>query len=260
MADYGKDKKIEIATRLKQLREDENLTQEALSKKIKISKPTIISWERTDGNNKIPNMNQLITLADFYKVSVGHLLCEYESYGYEDGKQELQLGISSEALNVLQPSLVTPFAENEAERKPHYEENKTLSYLIENSREIVSTIDSIKHMQEELSDYQHDPEHQKYETIFYRIDVYFDSIVHGSSHEETHDARRDVFIDEMKKVIEKDGVGERPCSLISWKDYGRLFDILKGYERNALMYKLHEQFDNIVKAYIEERSDDHGKY
>lgn len=56
---------------LKQLRKLNNLTQTDLATKIQESTQVISNWER---GYTIPDMNDLITLADFFNVSVDELI------------------------------------------------------------------------------------------------------------------------------------------------------------------------------------------
>lgn len=57
--------------RIRNLREDNDLTQEVLAKKLNISQRTYSHYE--SGSRKIP-LDILVALADFYKCSVDYLL------------------------------------------------------------------------------------------------------------------------------------------------------------------------------------------
>lgn len=57
--------------RLKELRLELGLTQEQLAKECKMPKSTIQHWE---ANLRIPNIEGVIVLADFFKVSIDYLV------------------------------------------------------------------------------------------------------------------------------------------------------------------------------------------
>ena len=58
-------------TRLKELREENNLTQEKLSKETGISQAGIAKWETGD---RTPSMECLIILAKYFCVSIDYLV------------------------------------------------------------------------------------------------------------------------------------------------------------------------------------------
>ncbi|MFL0196453.1 helix-turn-helix domain-containing protein [Clostridium sp. WILCCON 0269] len=66
---------MSFGKRLKQLREEKELTQEELGKIVNLSKPTISKYEKDiiEANN-----STLTMLADFFKVSTDYLLCRTE--------------------------------------------------------------------------------------------------------------------------------------------------------------------------------------
>ncbi len=57
--------------RLKELREDKNMSQNALSKQIKVSQPAIVKWENGE---RTPTMESLIILATFFDVTIDYLV------------------------------------------------------------------------------------------------------------------------------------------------------------------------------------------
>ena len=57
--------------RLKQLRQEHNLTQDALAEKLKIVKSTINKYEK---NTREPEFEILIRLADFFNTTTDYLL------------------------------------------------------------------------------------------------------------------------------------------------------------------------------------------
>ena len=71
-----------IQERLWELRKDKGLNLEELSKLTGISKSALGSYEKED--YKEINHGNLITLADFYGVSVDYLLCRTENRRSEE--------------------------------------------------------------------------------------------------------------------------------------------------------------------------------
>lgn len=60
-----------FAQRLKQLREENGLTQEALAKATNISQAGIAKWETGD---RTPSLDNFVTLAVFFKCSMEYLV------------------------------------------------------------------------------------------------------------------------------------------------------------------------------------------
>jgi len=60
-----------FATRLIELREDKNLSQNELAKALGISSITISRWER---GIRIPNVDSAIVLSNFFNVTVGYMV------------------------------------------------------------------------------------------------------------------------------------------------------------------------------------------
>mgnify|MGYP002796210196 FL=1 len=56
--------------RLKEIRKDKGLSMSELANKIGVSTNTISRWERGE---RIPNLEALVTLAKFFKVSTDYL-------------------------------------------------------------------------------------------------------------------------------------------------------------------------------------------
>jgi transcriptional regulator with XRE-family HTH domain len=61
---------ISFQQTLRELRLEKKLSQKKLSEKIKFGQSTVSEWER---GLKIPNMNSLKVLADFFNVSIDYL-------------------------------------------------------------------------------------------------------------------------------------------------------------------------------------------
>lgn len=60
-----------FAKRLRELRIDKNLSQAQLAKATKLSHTAIVYWET---EQRVPNANALIVLAEFFDVTVDYLL------------------------------------------------------------------------------------------------------------------------------------------------------------------------------------------
>lgn len=60
-----------FAERLKELREDKNLTQYELAKQTGISSACINRWEK---NLRVPNIDSIIVLCQFFGCSAGFLI------------------------------------------------------------------------------------------------------------------------------------------------------------------------------------------
>lgn len=63
--------KINIGKSLKNIRESEKLTQSKLAEKTGISQQSISRWE---SGQRLPNILDLIILADYYKISIDELI------------------------------------------------------------------------------------------------------------------------------------------------------------------------------------------
>ncbi|MCH5465483.1 helix-turn-helix domain-containing protein [Levilactobacillus tujiorum] len=64
---------MEFGERLKQTRQQQNLTQSAVAEVLHVSRQTISSWET---GNSYPSIDSLIELSDFYHLSLDTLLKE----------------------------------------------------------------------------------------------------------------------------------------------------------------------------------------
>ena len=70
---------VSLQERLKDLRVEKGLKLEELAKKTRISKSALASYENEENGNKEINHGNLITLADFYEVSIDYLFCRTEN-------------------------------------------------------------------------------------------------------------------------------------------------------------------------------------
>lgn len=57
--------------RIKELREERNIEQKVLAYDMKVSQPTVSDWEN---ERKLPSMENIIKLADYFHVSVDYLI------------------------------------------------------------------------------------------------------------------------------------------------------------------------------------------
>ena len=87
-----------IQERLWELRKDKGLNLEELSKATGISKSALASYESKD--NKEINHGNLITLADFYEVSLDYLFCRTENRNHPD-TELTELHISDDMVKLL---------------------------------------------------------------------------------------------------------------------------------------------------------------
>lgn len=74
---------IKLADRLVELRKENKLSQEALAEKLGLSRQSISKWERAEAS---PDTDNLIALADLYKMSLDELLGN-ETVKAEDKKE-----------------------------------------------------------------------------------------------------------------------------------------------------------------------------
>lgn len=61
---------LQLGQKLKKLRTDENLTQKQLAEKLNISR---VNYTRYETNKARPDYETLITIADFYNISLDEL-------------------------------------------------------------------------------------------------------------------------------------------------------------------------------------------
>lgn len=65
-----------FSLKLKELREEKGLSQQALAMKLNISQSTVGMWE---SGKREPNFETVKQIADFFKVSVDYLLCRTDA-------------------------------------------------------------------------------------------------------------------------------------------------------------------------------------
>lgn len=93
-----------IASRLASERKRNGYTQETLAETNIASKPTIVSWERADGKNRIPTLEQLLELCELYGCEVGYLLGEYDTRTRVATDVCKETGLSEEAVDLITKS------------------------------------------------------------------------------------------------------------------------------------------------------------
>lgn len=93
--------KERIAKRIKDERKALGLTQEQFAKKLMYSKPTISAWERPNGNNRIPDMEQLASICNLCKCEIGYLLCEYDEKTRIAADIHKETGLSEAGIELL---------------------------------------------------------------------------------------------------------------------------------------------------------------
>lgn len=104
--EYGKDRRIRIADRLREERKSKGVTQAKMSTDLLISKPTIIAWESKNGKNKVPSPDQILALCEYFDCDYGYLLCEYDTRYHEKADIQEQTGLSEQAIDVLRKAKV----------------------------------------------------------------------------------------------------------------------------------------------------------
>ena len=71
--------RVSLQERLKDLRVEKGLKLEELAEQTGISKSALASYQNEENGNKEINHGNLITLADFYQVSIDYLFCRTEN-------------------------------------------------------------------------------------------------------------------------------------------------------------------------------------
>lgn len=89
---------MEFSNKLYQLRKQKGLSQEELANILNVSRQTVSKWETGDST---PDMEKLITISDFFEISLDELVKEKKS------DLENINSSKSEVLNVLNEKLLT---------------------------------------------------------------------------------------------------------------------------------------------------------
>lgn len=78
--------------RLKMLRNDKNMTQKELGKKLNVTNVGVAKWE---SNDRFPDSDTLIKIADFFDVTLDYLLCRSDSIDNDIQTREVKKDKSS---------------------------------------------------------------------------------------------------------------------------------------------------------------------
>ncbi|EGT4599386.1 XRE family transcriptional regulator [Clostridioides difficile] len=79
---------MNFGQRLKEIRVQKNLTGEELGKILNVTKVAISNWE---SGRRFPNQDILISIADYFNISLDFLLCrtnEKQAFSYDRSNQE----------------------------------------------------------------------------------------------------------------------------------------------------------------------------
>ncbi len=101
-----------LANRIKQLRIENHLTQEALGKLVKVTKVSICCYEK---GTRLPSLETLVDLSEVFKVSVDYLLgCDLlivaeddEEYGIKMSKEEINFIKEMRKYSILYEKIIT---------------------------------------------------------------------------------------------------------------------------------------------------------
>lgn len=95
---------IKSKNRLKELRKDTGMTQEAIAKSLGITVKTYRSWEKCEDIKGIGirNISDLVALAELFKVSVDYILNKSEFRTPENDFIGKETGLSDEAIFMLE--------------------------------------------------------------------------------------------------------------------------------------------------------------
>ncbi len=79
--------------RIKQLREENKITQEDLAKKLELSKGIISLYENED---RKPSLEVLLKLSEIFKCSIDYILCKTDIKNYDKDEQEFRFAYHKE--------------------------------------------------------------------------------------------------------------------------------------------------------------------
>ena len=83
---------MEFSLRLKELREDRDLSQAELAKDLEVGTGSVGMWESTD---RVPPSKKLIKIAEYFGCTTDYLL------GYSDNKYPMSSGLSHDEREIL---------------------------------------------------------------------------------------------------------------------------------------------------------------
>ena len=114
-----------LSKRLKELRINNGLTQRELGERVNVTKVSICCYEK---NNRTPNIETLMDLADVLETTPNYLLGSEVEAVVDEEKGNYNVHISKEDLEII------------TEIKRHF---KLYQQLCENPKKIIKKIDSI---------------------------------------------------------------------------------------------------------------------
>ena len=68
---------MELGNNISNFRKEKHITQEALAEKLGVSRQAVAKWE---ANESLPDIIKVAELADFFEISVDHLLGREKTY------------------------------------------------------------------------------------------------------------------------------------------------------------------------------------
>ena len=254
---FGEDQRTLIADRLRSERENRKLSQEKLAEKLLLSKPTINKWEKTNGKNSVPTMDQLVALCDFYSCDIGYLLCEYDSRFHEIADIRQQIPLEDKAIDTLQA-----FGAMLEDQSSKIYDFDFIDYLICELEpcfsDILQDIKTLRLLFHDRQDLEADVHFNEYEKIAHEIKF---AISIGDCSADLYDIRFEAHTRLQRFVKQAISNGDDPdtfCQLVNDNRYERIYEILDGTLEKGLLFSVQDQFLRIVKSYLE-RQDDHGK-
>lgn len=137
-----------IANRIRNERKALDLSQDTFAERLGYSKPTVVKWEKSNGDNTIPTYDQLVDMANLFNCEIGYILCEYDTRFRESTDIMKSIGLSENTVNYL-ISLVNKENERKEKIRPefrHFYESpllKLIDYCIPLFSSIVKNVETI---------------------------------------------------------------------------------------------------------------------
>lgn len=279
---YGKERKEKIAHRLRTERENKihtfedtscdwygqtvhGLTQDQLAYEIGSTRQTVGTWEKENGKNKIPSLDQIITLCEFYDCDYGYLLCEYDSRKHEIADIQEQTGLTEKSIDILRKAKIINDGKLELledmfnqgiisiedfERKKAQTavmELRLINTYIENCGETASSLESIDRFNKEHDFYKN----------FHAIDEVrksFDGIYKPNAPD--HYGQWLDFLNEVRPLFShgeiKDGIAEDMITDQIYEIWLGLIDEAEHRTENQHRYAINREYERIVDLTLNE--------
>lgn len=93
--------KKKIADRIRAERKNAGYTQQSLANYLHYAKATVNAWERPNGNNRIPDNEQLTKLCELFDCTIPYLLCEIDTRTQERSDINAVTGLTKQAIDKL---------------------------------------------------------------------------------------------------------------------------------------------------------------